>query len=61
MAHKWNDIRRKLSPEQEEETRRAVRDRLDEIGRRVAEAYANVPAEEGMAEIDAAVEQERRR
>jgi DNA-binding XRE family transcriptional regulator len=25
MAHKWKDIRRKLSPEQEEETRRYVK------------------------------------
>jgi hypothetical protein len=55
MAHKWKDIRRTLSPEQEEETRRVVRDRLDELSGRVAQDYAGVPAEEGMSEIDAVV------
>jgi len=61
MAHKWKDIRRKLSPEQEEETRRYVRDRLDELSARIAQDFANVPIEQGMAEIDAAVAAERSR
>ena len=34
---------------------RRMHDRFDELSGRVAEAYAQVPAEEGMAEIDAAV------
>jgi prevent-host-death family protein len=40
---------------------RRMRDRFDALSSRIAEAYANVPAEEGMAEIDAAVARERRR
>jgi hypothetical protein len=59
MAHKWKDIRRTLSPEQEEETRRVVRERLEELSARIAQDFAGVPAEEGMAEIDAAVAKER--
>ena len=38
---------------------RAMRDRFDQLSGRVAEAYAGVPAEEGMAEIDGAVARER--
>jgi prevent-host-death family protein len=40
---------------------RKMRDRFDALSSRIAEDYANVPAEEGMAEIDAAVARERRR
>ncbi|HEY1805579.1 MAG TPA: type II toxin-antitoxin system Phd/YefM family antitoxin [Terracidiphilus sp.] len=40
---------------------RRMRDRFDELTGRVAAAYRDVPAELGMAEIDAAVEQERKR
>jgi prevent-host-death family protein len=40
---------------------RGMRDRFDQLCSRVAEAYADVPASEGMAEIDAAVTKERRR
>ncbi len=40
---------------------RAMRDRFDQLSSRVAEAYADLPVEQGMAEIDAAVRQERRR
>jgi prevent-host-death family protein len=40
---------------------RRMRDRFDALSSKIAEAYANVPAEEGMAEIDAAVARERRR
>jgi prevent-host-death family protein len=40
---------------------RALRDRFDELSSRVAEAYADVPYEEGVAEIDAAVAAERHR
>jgi len=40
---------------------RAMRDRFDQLSNRVADAYADVPAEQGMAEIDAAVKKERRR
>ena len=39
---------------------RRMRDRFDALSGRVAEAYAEVPAEEGMAEIDAAVAAERK-
>ncbi len=39
---------------------RAMRERFDQLSSRVAEAYTDVPADEGMAEIDAAVAQERR-
>jgi len=39
---------------------RAMRDRFDQLSSWVAEAYAGVPADQGMAEIDAAVARERR-
>jgi len=39
---------------------RRMRERFDVLSSRVAEAYADVPAEEGLAEIDAAVARERR-
>ena len=39
---------------------RPMRDRFDQLSRRVVEAYAGVPADQGMAEIDAAVVRERR-
>jgi len=39
---------------------RRMRERFDELSGRIAAAYAGVPAEEGMAEIEAAVAQERR-
>ena len=39
---------------------RRMRDRFDALSSRVAEAYADVPTGEGMAEIDAAVARERR-
>ena len=38
---------------------RNMRDRFDQLSNRVAEAYADVPAELGVAEIDAAMAQER--
>jgi prevent-host-death family protein len=38
---------------------RRMRERFDTLTDRIAEAYADVPAEEGMAEIDAAVARER--
>jgi len=37
-----------------------MRDRFDQLSNRVAEAYKDVPVDQGIAEIDAAVEQERR-
>jgi prevent-host-death family protein len=40
---------------------RRMRDRFDALSRKVAEDWAEVPAAEGMAEIDAAVARERRR
>jgi prevent-host-death family protein len=40
---------------------RRMRDRFDELSGQVAKAYRDVPAELGMAEIDAAVAQERQR
>ena len=40
---------------------RAMRDRFDQLSNRVAEAYADVPVEQCMAEIDAAIKKERRR
>jgi prevent-host-death family protein len=40
---------------------RRMRERFDELSSRIAEAYANVPVDDGMAEIDAAVALERRR
>lgn len=39
---------------------RALRDRFDALSGRVAEAYADVPVELGLAEIHAAVAKERR-
>jgi len=39
---------------------RTMRDRFDQLSNRVAEAYKDVPVDQGIAEIDAAVEQERR-
>jgi prevent-host-death family protein len=40
---------------------RAMRDRFDELSQRVTTAYADLPADQGLAEIDAAVAQERHR
>ena len=40
---------------------RRMRERFDALSSRVAEAYASVPMEEGLAEIDAAVARERKR
>jgi prevent-host-death family protein len=40
---------------------RRMRERFDALSSRIAEAYADVPEDEGMAEIDAAVASERRR
>ena len=40
---------------------RRMRERFDALGQRIAEAYADVPAEQGLAEIDAAVAAERNR
>ena len=40
---------------------RAMRDRFDQLSNRIAEAYVDVPADQGMAEIGAAIAQERRR
>lgn len=39
---------------------RRMRDRFDALSGRIAEAYAEVPVEEGLAEIDAAVAAERK-
>jgi hypothetical protein len=36
-----------------------MRDRFDALSNRIAEAYAKVPVEEGLAEIDSLVNQER--
>jgi prevent-host-death family protein len=38
---------------------RRMRDRFDALSARIAEAYAEVPMDEGLAEIDAAVATER--
>jgi prevent-host-death family protein len=38
---------------------RRMQDRFDALSRRIVEAYAEVPVEEGMAEIDAVVARER--
>ena len=38
---------------------RRMRDRFDELSSRIAEVYADVPQEQGMAEIDAVVSQVR--
>jgi prevent-host-death family protein len=40
---------------------RIMRDRFDQLSGRIAEAYADVPADQGMAEIDAAAAHERGR
>jgi prevent-host-death family protein len=40
---------------------RRMRDRFDALSNRIAEAYANVPVEEGVAEIDSVVKRERAR
>jgi prevent-host-death family protein len=40
---------------------RRMRERFDELSNRIAEAYSDVPMEEGMAEIDAAFARHRRR
>ena len=39
---------------------RVMRERFDQLSNRVAEAYVDVPADQGMAEIDATIAQERR-
>jgi prevent-host-death family protein len=38
---------------------RRMRDRFDALSNRIAEAYAKVPVEEGLAEIDSLVNEER--
>lgn len=40
---------------------RRMQDRFEDLSRRIAEAYAEMPASEGMAEIDALVAAERHR
>jgi len=40
---------------------RRMRDRFDALSDRIAGSYATVPIEEGLSEIDAIVEQERKR
>ncbi|MGD0630518.1 MAG: type II toxin-antitoxin system Phd/YefM family antitoxin [Terracidiphilus sp.] len=40
---------------------RRMRERFEELSATITEAYADVPADEGMAEIDAAVARLRRR
>jgi prevent-host-death family protein len=40
---------------------RRMRDRFDTLSSRIVESYAEVPVEEGLAEIDARVAQERAR
>jgi prevent-host-death family protein len=40
---------------------RRMRERFEQLSARIAEAYADVPEDEGMAEIDAAVARVRRR
>lgn len=40
---------------------RRMRDRFDALSKRIADAYAEVPVEDGLAEIDSAVRRERRR
>lgn len=40
---------------------RRMRDRFDTLSSRISESYAEVPVEEGLAEIDALVAQERAR
>jgi prevent-host-death family protein len=40
---------------------RRMQDRFDELSARIAEAFADIPMEEGLAQIDAIVAQERAR
>lgn len=40
---------------------RRMRDRFDALSDRIAAAYATVPIEKGLSEIDAIVEQQRKR
>ncbi len=40
---------------------RRMKDRFDELSTRIAAAYAHVPPDEGMAEVDSAVSKLRRR
>lgn len=40
---------------------RRMRDRFDALSKRISDAYAEVPVEDGLAEIDSAVRRERRR
>lgn len=40
---------------------RTLRERFDQLSVRITEGYAELPAEDGMAEIDAAVARERGR
>ena len=40
---------------------RRMQDRFDALSSRIAEAYAGVPVEEGLAEIDSLVARERKR
>ena len=40
---------------------RRMQERFDALSLRIADAYAGVPAEEGLAEIDASVARERKR
>jgi prevent-host-death family protein len=40
---------------------RRLRERFDALSERITQAYADVPAEQGLAEIDAAVASERQR
>jgi len=40
---------------------RRIRERFDALSDRIAQAYAEVPVEEGLAQIDAAVAAERKR
>lgn len=39
---------------------RRMRERFDALSKRIAESYADIPVEEGLAEIDAAVVAERK-
>ncbi|MDE2396819.1 MAG: type II toxin-antitoxin system Phd/YefM family antitoxin [Burkholderiales bacterium] len=40
---------------------RRMRERFDALSQRIADAYADLPAEQGLAEIDAALAAERQR
>jgi prevent-host-death family protein len=40
---------------------RRMRDRFDALSKRIAQAYADVPANEGLSEIDYTVDRERTR